>query len=49
MALNSTHIGEVRVFGKGHRRGVRVMVAETFVEIGKRLLDRYGVGVSCLR
>ena len=49
VAVNSTHVREIRVIGKGHCRGVRVMVAETFVEIGERLPDRRGVGVSGLR
>ena len=49
VSMNSAHVGEIRVFGKGHCRGVRVMVAETFVEIGERLPDRRGVGVSGLR
>ena len=49
VAVNSTHVREVRVIGKGHGRGVRVMVAETFVELGESLLDRRGVGVCWLR
>src|ERR1700675_679981 len=48
VAVDSPHVREIRVFGEGHRRGVGVMVAETFIEIGEGLPDRRGVGVSCL-
>lgn len=49
VAMNSAHVGEIRVFGKGHRRGVRIMVAETFVEISEGLLDRHRIAFGGLR
>ena len=49
VAVNSSHVGEVRVFGERHGGGVGVVMAETFVEIGEGLLYRRGVGVRDIR